>query len=266
MGQIAEQEKYYRKFFGDDFRIDRRKIFIDPIRLPAIKAGLEAGCLNYALIKAVPAILSKAEARMTEAEFFFERLMKPIKNDGFKIWAETGTDRWTNLTLAELLMRCNPAEPEEFDAEAFGKDWMAEERRVIMHAIANSRPSAVQSGAVEIIFTSNLVDIPADQTIVNKDGEIADLDDRSYVSAIAKKVRVLSQAEGIILAAQLYAKNKSYLAPNTWEWRRDVIMHEDKGAGALCSIAGAHSHDHEFRLGSVGASRSGGLGRLRLAL
>ncbi len=263
MGQIAEQEKPYQKFYGPGFCIDLKKIFVGESRLPAIQAGLEAGCLNYALIKAVPVDPSEAEVRMTEAEFFFERLMKPLKNDGFKIWAETGTARWTNLTLKELLERCNPAEPEEFDVEAFKKDWMAEGKRVI----AKKGPAPkIQSGAVEIIFTRNLVNIPYDQTIVNKDGEIVELDDRSYVPAIAKKVRVLSHAEGIVLAAQLYAKNKSYLAPSTWEWRRDVIAHRDKGVSTPCSIASAGSNDREFLLDSGSASVSGAGGRLRLAL
>jgi hypothetical protein len=92
LDQIVEQEKFYQKYCRDTFYIDRNKIRIDVRRLPAIKAGLEAGCLNYALIKVTPKILSEVEAKMTGAEFFFERLAKSLKKDGFKIWAETGTD------------------------------------------------------------------------------------------------------------------------------------------------------------------------------
>ncbi|MDI6777634.1 MAG: hypothetical protein QMD77_00420 [Patescibacteria group bacterium] len=254
--QIAGQEGFYRRFFGDNFRIDRKKITVDASRLPAIKAGLEVGCLNYALVKATPEVLSEAEARTTEAEFFFERPMKPLKNDGFQIWAETGTDRWTNLTLAELLQRGNPAEPEEFDAEAFKKDWVAEEARVILQ---KGPAPKVQAGAVEIIFTSDVADIPRDQKIVNKNGEIAELDDCSYVSAIAGKVRVLSREEELPLAAQLWTRDKTYLALNTWEWRRDVIPHEDKGVSPRCSGALAGSLAGGFLLGSPLAAYSGPL-------
>jgi len=257
--QLKEQEKFYQRFYESDFRINRKGIFINASRLPAIKAGLEAGCLNYALVKAG---LSEVEARMTEAEFFFERLMKPLKKDGFRIWAETGTDRWTNLTLAELLQRGISVEPEEFDAEAFKKNWVAEEMRVI----AKKRAPLVQPGAVELVFTSNAADIPRGQTIVNKDGEVVEPGDRSYISAIVKKVRVISHAEGIILASQLFAKDKSWLARNTWEWRRDVVAHEDKNADPRCSVAFADSCGDEFNLDSSGADWSFGSDRLRLAL
>ncbi len=260
--QITQQETFYQKFYGKKFKIDRKKIFVDPSRLPAIKAGLEAGCINCVLVKATPNTLTETEAQMTEAEFFFERLTHQI--NGFKIWAETGTDRWTKLTLAELLHRCNPAEPEELDAEAFKKDWEAEEMRLI--ALKGSVPK-VQAGMVEIIFTSSAADIPHDQTIVNKDGEIVKPDSRSYISAIVNKVRVISHAEGIILASQMYTKNKTYVAPNTWEWRRDLVKHDDKkGINTPCSVAGADSGGSEFALDSSDADDSSGDSRLRLAL
>ncbi len=261
--QITQQETFYQKFYGKKFKIDRKKIFVDPSRLPAIKAGLEAGCINCVLAKATPNTLTETEAQMTEAEFFFERLMSPLKEDGFKIWAETGTDRWTKLTLAELLHRCNPAEPEELDAEAFKKDWVAEEMRLVSQK--GSAPK-VQAGMVEIIFTSSAVDIPHDQTIVSKDGAIVKPDDPSYVSAIANKVRVISHAEGSILASQMYAKNKTLIASNTWEWRRDLVKHDDKDINTPCSVALALSSGSEFSLDSSHADFSAGYFRLRLAL
>jgi len=260
---IKEQELFYQKFYGEEFRIDRKKIFVDASRLPAIKAGLEVSSIKYAEIKATPDVLSEAEMRMTEAEFFFERIIKPLKED-FKIWAEKkGTDRWTNLRLAELLNRCNPTEPEEFDAEAFKTDWAKEIIRIIERKGA---PSRVTAGTMEIIFTSNLVNIPSDQVIVNKDGEIVTPDNRSYISAIAKNVRILSQAEGIILESQLFCKDKVYLAPNTWEWRRDLVDHRDKKTSPDASVAHAYSNDREFCLRSSNADRSYDDDRLRFAL
>ena len=261
---IKEQEAFYQRFYGNDFRINRKKISIDARRLPAIKAGLEAGCLNYVLLKVTPETLSEAEAQMTGAEFFFERIMKQRKNSGFRIWAETGTDRWTKLTLAELLQRCNPAEPEEFDAESFERDWVVEEKSVIEKKVPAPK---VKAGSVEIVFTSNLVDIPSDQKIVNKDGKIVEPSNRSYVSAIARKVRVLSHEEGIILESQSHVNDgKAYLAPNTWEWRRDLILHEDKDANPVCSVASARSHGGGFYLHSSSADGFCSYYRLRLAL
>jgi len=260
---IKEQENFYQMFYGPIFRIDRKKIFVDIRRLPAIKAGLEAGCLNYALLKVTTDFLTKTETRMTEAEFFYDTILKGIKGNGFKIWAETGTDRWTNLELAELLQRCNPMEPDEFDVEAFKEDWAKEVARINEE---KGSPSKIIAGTMEMIFTSNSVDIPSNQIIVNKDGEIVALDDRSYVSAIAKNVRVLSSAEGIILTSQMYVKDKTYLAPDNWEWRRDVIVHRDTGSSPNVSVASACSNACKFCLNSDGAGDSDDGGRLRLAL
>lgn len=256
--QIAEQEKFYRRFYRGDFRIECKEIFVDAGRLLAIKAGLENGCLNYALIKA-----RLYGTPMTGAEYAFEYLAKKLKPDGFKIWAETRTDRWTKLTLAELLQRCNPTEPEEFDAAALKNNWPVEVFRVIN---LKGAPPEDNARSIELVFTSNLADIPGDQIIVNKDGEIVRPDNSSYASAAAKKVRVLSHEEGIILASQLYARNKTYLALNTWEWRRDVVNHGDKNTSPPVSVASASSGDGELGLFSGVADVSSSDYRLRLAL
>ncbi len=259
--QIKAQEKFYQQLYYKSFRINRKKIFVDARRLPAIKAGLEAGCLNYAMIKAMPKTVN---GLMTGAEFFYELIAGMLKKDGLIIWAENGTDRWTKLELRELLRRCNPTETEEFDARALKNDWAAEVTRVIKK---KCQAPKVEAGMVEIIFTSNLVDIPSNQVIVNKNGEIVEPDDRSYISAVAKNIRVLSHEEGIILASQLFVENKkAYLAPSTWEWRRDVVDHRDKGTNPPVSVAGAHSGGSGFGLVSSDADDSGSDGRLRLAL
>ena len=91
-------------------------------------------------------------------------------------------------------------------------------------------------------------------------------DDRSYVSAIAKKVRVTSQEEKIILASQLFFQSKTYLARQTWEWGRDLVDHSDKKTSPDVSVAIAHSYDGEFYLYSVDAGISFSHSRLRLAL
>ena len=260
--QISQQETFYRKFYGRKFKIDRGKMFVDPKRLPAMKVGLEAGSVNFFMVKASP-ILSAAELQMTRALYFFMKIIQPLKSNGFKIWAENGTSRWTGLTLEDLLKRGVPVEPEAFNSEAFKQDWSAEEVRVITQA---GPAPMITSGLVELVLTSDAMDIPANQIIINKDGKVVELDDRSYISAIAKNVRVISRDEEIILASQIFVKDKTYLAPNTWEWRRDVVSHGDKGTKPPVSVASAKSNDGELSLNSGGASSSGSLHRLRFAL
>ncbi len=258
----AEEFYGYRKlsgfYLGKNFR---RRIFVEADRLPAIKAGLESGCINWFLILSSFTELYSGE--LTEAEFFFFWLLRRFKEDGFRIWNESGTDRWTGLTLAELLTRCNPTEPEEFNLVAFKSDWMAETKRILGK---KNPPPKVQSDIVRVVFTSDLPDIPADQKIVNKNGELVKPENRSYVSAIYEGVRVLSHAEGIVLAAQMFAKDKTHIASNTWEWRRDLVDHRDKKTNPDVSVAHAHSNGSEFHLSSGRADYSFGSHRLRLAL
>jgi hypothetical protein len=167
------------------------------------------------------------------------------------------------LELTELLHRCNPAEPEEFNVLDFKKNWHDEVARVISEKGSVPR---LEAGIVEMIFTSDLADIASNQIIVNKNGEIVMPDDRSYISAVAKNVRVLSHDEGIILASQLVVKDKTYIARNTWEWRRDVVDHRDKETSPPVSVAIADSGGSEFGLNSSSADSSNGYNRLRLAL
>lgn len=243
--QLRGQGEFYRQFYGPGFKLDRKKIRINVGRLPAIKAGLEAGCLNYALLKVVPDNLDKIEASMTEALYFYERILALLKKDGLRIWAEVGVDRWIELTLKKLLSCSNPIEPEEFNPEAMREDWVKE---IIRVALLKGEAPRVVPGSVELVFTSDLPDIPADQKTVNKAGEIVEPKDRSYISVITNQVRVISRAEGILLAAQLYWQNKTYLARNTWEWLRDVASHP--AVNPPVSIGHAHSRGDELELGS----------------
>lgn len=259
--QIKDQEKFYQQFYGSSFKLDRKKIRVNVDRLPAIKAGLEAGCLNYALLKVVPDNSDKIEASMTEALFFYERILVPLKKDGLRIWEEIRTERWTGLTLRELLSCSNPIEPEDFNPEAMREDWANETTRV---APLKSEAPCVVPGTVELVFTSNLPNIPSDQRMVNKAGEIVEPKDRSYISVITNQVRVVSHAEGIILAAQLYWQDKTYLANDTWGWRRDVVRHSV--VNPPVSIGHASSDGGGLDLGSSRADGSGGCGRWRLAL
>ncbi len=245
-------------YLGKSFR---RRIFVEADRLPAIKAGLESGCINWFLILSSSAELYAEN--LIEAEFFFFWLLRRFKEDGFQIWNESETELWTKMTLAELLARCNPTEPEEFDPVAFENDWVSEAKKILGK---KKSPPKIKSGVVRGVFTSNLPDIPVDQKIINKKGELVKPKDHSYISAINSGVRVLSQGEGIVLAAQMFSKDKTYLAPGTWEWRRDIIDHRDKHTDPDVSVAHAGSGVDGLCLHSFLADDFSSAYRLRLAL
>lgn len=238
--QIAEQEKFYGE------KIDRSKLSVTVERLPAIKAGLENGCVNQVLLN-----------------FPEEIGVDSLKKAGLDIWAEKGNkDRWTKLTLDELLQRGIPVEPEEIDPEAFAKDWVAETIRVI----EKSQGAKMKSGAIELVFTSNLPDIPRNQKVVNKDGKVVTPENGSYISAITNKIQVLSQKEGMRLAILMQAKDGTKIAFNTWEWRRDLVGHRDKKTNPPVLVANAHSRSGGLDLNSSDAGNSDDNNRFRVAL
>jgi len=155
--QVKAQEVFYQKSYGKDFRINRKKIFVEQKRLPAIKKGLEIGAVNRVLVKAIPKELTAEEQSLTEAQFFAYRIMKKT---GIKIWAETGTDRWTGKTFDECLAEYINVAPEDFNLVALRDDWQRECLRV-----ANKKGSApkVITGSIEISFVDGRQNVPAGQ-------------------------------------------------------------------------------------------------------
>lgn len=261
--QVADQERFYKKFYGSDFKIDREKIFIEGNRLPAIKAGLMSGCINYGEIIATPNIIEFGEeSKMTDAEFFMHRLMKPQKNDGLNIWAENSNERPSGLTLSQFLAKYHPLNPQEVDLLAFKRDCVGEMARVFAKKSLSKR---IQPGMMEIVFTSDAINISTDQKVINIKGEAVILEDYSYLSAISNNVRILSNAEGIVLAAQLYARDGSYIACDTFEWRRDMA---DCSSGNELpgSVSFFRSVNNEIRLSLCYANQSISNRRFRLSL
>lgn len=260
--KIAEQEKYWQSVYGPDFRFDLTKIHRSVESLEIVKKAIEAGCARTVIFKARQEKLSEEDSQTTGAESVFRKCAEPLEKKGFKIWEKTGKERWTQLEHREFLQRCNPTDPEEFNAKALQEDWVAEEIRVIDRKGA---PAKIKAGELEMIFTDDRADIPRDQKIVNKRGEAVTPDNYSYISAVINNVRLLSTEEGIILASQLYAKDKTYLASSTWERRRDVVDHRDKKTNPPVSVARARSYGSEFNLGSDSADDSDSSDRWRAA-
>lgn len=264
-GQIAGQEKFYQNFYGKNFRLNRNKIFIKAERLPAIKLGMETGALNYGLVVATPSVLTEEEQKWTEAEFAYHRLLVPQKKDGkdgLKIWAETGTDRWSNLTLTEVLAGYIPVTPEDFNFVNLKEDWKKEIQRVI--GVKGPAPKQT-AGKVELIFTDSRQDVPANQALINAKGDIIN-NIHSFVDAITNSVRFLTPEQEIVLAAQYYFRDKTYLSPNTWDWESAVLDHKGKKNDPHVSAASADSNGGGFSLNSGNADGSDSDYRLRSAL
>jgi len=231
---INSQEQFYQQMYGPDFKIDRSKIKIDKSRLPAIAQGLETGAVNYPLIMATPETLTEEELAQTEAQFAYHKLLEPLKKQGLKIWAETGMDRWTKLTLEQVLESYISVELSDFDNTPnqagqipLEQDWVKEIQRIIK---AKKQAPKIQPKQIKLIFTDAHQDIPANQKPVTQSGEVLSdeefnqiKDTYRFTEMIKAQVNVLNPQEWITLAAQLYAKDKTYLSRNTWDWLMAVL-------------------------------------------
>jgi len=258
---ISRQEKFYQSKYGPDFKIDRSKIKIEKSRLQRIKAGLENGSVNFPLITVIPDKLTEDEKAMTEAEFAFRKLLAPLKDKALKIWAETGTDRWSKLELAELLKRYIPVTVDDFDAKKLAENWQEEIARII--DVKKSAPK-IQAGKVTCVFIDSCQDIPKEQKPINQDG--LEVENKlSFVEMIKSKVNAVTPEQWITLAAQLYAKDKTYLSKNTWNWMMAVLKN-GSGSSEPVSAAGANSGSSGVNLSSDVASGDLGHSRWRVAL
>ena len=257
--QIDEQEKYWQKIYGADFKIDRSEITKDANLLKAIEKGLETGCVNGIVVNATPEKLSEEEAGMTEAQYAFHKL---IEKSGMDIWAKTGTDRWTKLELKELLKRYLPVECSDFNVEDLEKDWVAEFKRVIS---AKGAVPKQKAGKIELIFTDLRQDIPADQELVNLDGKVVE-NPYSFIGAVSNKINFTTPEEEMIIAGQMYAKDKNYISPKYWERMMAIVDHSDKKTNPPVSAAHAHSRVDGLVLYSSNASYSHDSDRLRVRL
>ena len=211
--QIQQQELFYQQMYGDTFQIDRNKLFIEKERLPLIKHGLKTQAVNYALITATPEELTEEEQQQTEAEYVYHKLIEPLKQQGMKIWAEQGTERWTGLTLDEWLKRVQTVSIDDFNAkELTDKTWEKELTRVIDK---KDKPTKQQENKLQITFTDNRQDVPEQK-------------EHSFNEMIKNKVKVLNPEQWMILASQLYNKDKTEISRNTWDWLMAIIDHRGK--------------------------------------
>ena len=246
---IDSQEQFYQKSYGADFKIDRSKIRLEKSRMKRIKAGLENGAVNFPLITVIPENLSEEEKEMTEAEFAYYKLMEPLKSEGLTIWEETGsTERWTNLSLAEVLKGYIPVEIADFDIQNLETNWQTEIVRIIDQKKSASK---IQAGKITLTFTDNSQNILEDQKPINQDGqEVANT--YSFVEMIKNKVNILTPEQWIALASQLYVKDKVYLSISTYDWMMAVLKN-NMGSNEPASAANAHSGTDDVCINSFWA-------------
>lgn len=259
--QVKSWEVFYQRFYGDNFQfvqLDRKKIFIDARRLPAIKVGLEIGVVNSVQVDVVPEILIKKEQGMTEAEFFFYRILELA---GINIWAKTGRDRWTEKTLSEILSGYVPVSPEDFNPVALKEDWAKECWRVIEKK--GPAPKVIP-GIVRLNFVDGRRDIPSGQQYVSQTGEVVEAHGCSFIESVEKNMRLVTPAQEILLAAKMFSDTGEYLARDTWEFNSALLRHEEENP--VVSAAGADSYDGGFFLGSSYADNSRSFNRFRLSL
>lgn len=260
--QINDQEKFYQDVCGG--KLDRSKFFVERDRLPGIKKGFEVDCINFAEVVPISENPTEEEAQMVDAEYLFHKIMEPLEaKKGFKFWEKGGRKRWTKLELLELLKRGVPVEPDEIDAEAFRKDWVAEEIRVL--DLKGAAPK-IKAGSMKLVFTDNRLDVPRDQVIVNKKGEIVSPEDNSHIKTVANNIRVLSRAEKIALASYVFWKTGKYLSLETWEFDRDFVDHRDKKTDPPVSVASGGSDSGGFSFYSGNADSSYDRHRRRVSL
>lgn len=254
--QIQQQETYYQQMYGEDYQIDRNKLFIEKNRLPSIKHGLEQQIVNYALITATPEELTEEEQQQTEAEYVYHKLIEPLKpklpgQQGMKIWAEQGTERWTKLTLEEWLKRVQTVAIEDFNpTKLTDEDWEKELTRVINK---KGEPQKQQPNKLNIIFTDNRQDVPQQPK-------------HSFNDMIKSKTKVLNPEQWMILASQLYQNNKTEISKNTYDWLMAVVDHRDKEATPKISAVRADSDSDGLDLDASNAHLGHDAGRWRVAL
>jgi len=254
---IIRQEKFYQNRYGNDFELDLTKIKIDKSRLEAIKKGLENGAVNYPLIIATPETI---DSNQTEAEFAYHNLLEPLKKDKLKIWAETGTARWTGLTLDETLEGYLPFEFADFNVADLIANWQTEIQRII--DIKKQAPK-VQANQISLVMTDSRQNIPQDQKLINQQGEEVE-NKFSFIEMIKAQVKALTPQEWITLAGQTYAQDKTYLSQGTYDWQMAVLAHTEKNTPV--SAASAYSNAAEVRLDSADAGVAGDAGRWRCSL
>ncbi len=259
---IEKQEKYYQSFYGPDFKIDPSQILIGKERLAAIQQGLEIGAVNYPLIMATPQELTADQQNQTEAQFAYHALLKPLKPKGLKIWAETGQERWSKLSLEQVLAGYQPVQVEDFNPQALEQDWIQEIQRVL-----KQKPGAPKQkpGKLELVLTDSRSEVPPDQKLVNQKGQVV-VNQYSFIKMIQNQVQVLTPEQWLILASQKYHQDQTYLSPQTWDWLMAILDHRGQLNEPPVSAADADSNDVEVHLNSNQASSDLDGGRWRLAL
>jgi hypothetical protein len=256
--ELIRNRTFFQQYYGSDYNFDWKEIFVKERRLPAIKKGLEVGAVNTICVKPIPTILTSAQADYNANQFFCNEI---LQKSGMNIWGNTGRDRWTKLTLDEYLAECIDVLPEDFNAFILRKDWKAECLRI---AEGKGLVPKIIPGSIEIFFVYDGQDIPSNQKYVNQIGEVVEVDDCSFITAVENNIKLVTAAEEMILGSQIFSETGKYLATNTWEFNSSLLKHS--GVNPVVSVALADDCDSGFRLDSDNADGSSRGDRFRLSL
>lgn len=209
---IKYQEEFYQKTYGPDFKLDIDNIVVDKSRLKAIKKGLENRFANYPLIVVTPDVLDEKETKITEAEFVYRKFLYPFEfnmnfEEGFVVLVEGNQED----NRAEFFKNCS-----NIDLKALlgGPDNYAKE---LKRALEES-PALVKPKKIELVFTDSRSQIPAEQSAVNSLGAEVRREKGNFWDMTYNEVTALTPEQWMILAAQVYVKDKTILSKDQNNW------------------------------------------------
>jgi hypothetical protein len=249
---------FFQYSYGQNFKLDRKKILIDSKRLTAIKVGLENRIVNTVLFEIMPEVLTAEEKTWTPAQFFFYRILKELE---MKVWEETGKIRWTDKSLENLLAEGINVLPEDFRNFMLRNSWIEECLRVIKK---KGPAQKVIPGSLSMSFVDGRVDVPVNQRYVNQSGKLMSVDDCSFITAVVQDIKLVTQSGKIVLAGQIFYESREYLGRDTWEVNSTLLEHGS--ANPSVSVVNVDSPYNIFQLDSDVADNLGGRGRFRISL
>jgi hypothetical protein len=256
--EIKAREMFFQYCYGQNFKLDRKKILIDSKRLTAIKVGLENRIVNTVLFEIMPEVLTAEEKTWTPAQFFFYRILKELE---MKVWEETGKIRWTDKSLENLLAEGINVLPEDFRNFMLRNSWIEECLRVIKK---KGPAQKVIPGSLSMSFVDGRVDVPVNQRYVNQSGKLMSVDDCSFITAVVQDIKLVTQSGKIVLAGQIFYESREYLGRDTWEVNSTLLEHGS--ANPSVSVVNVDSPYNIFQLDSDVADNLGGRGRFRISL
>lgn len=229
---MAQQESFYQEYYGHNFELLKEDFEISRRNLPAIKKGLENGCLNYPffyVFKTYPMrLITDAEAENVRKNFSNCRLKLRRADDA----------NMTGYNSDEMLRKYLPVDLADFNAEELARFWEGEISRICQR----QKPEMPVKSKKQLIFTDFRESIPADQPAINIAGDIIRTKDKSFINMIRNNVDALTPAQWLMLAYQKYSSTGGILGNHDGggdpcEWMMAVIKHRPDKEHPPVSVA-----------------------------